>query len=76
MELNVIDKQRAIRDFFLAYVGDIEGSINEMSPEKLRDYLTSDIFIGVASAATGIEENEFVEYAVKHAGRLLPVKRG
>lgn len=68
--MNIIDKNKALKDFFLAYAGDIEGSLNYMSEGELMDYLESDVFIGVASAATGINEKDFITYAIENVGEL------
>lgn len=68
------NKKDVFKDFFWNYAGDIEGQLNVMDKETLEDFLTNDIFIGVAAAATGIPDREFVEYAMKNAGNLI-VKR-
>jgi len=64
------NKADVFKDFFCSYAGDIEGQLNDMDKSALADYLNGDIFIGVASAATGIPECEFVEYAMENAGKL------
>ena len=57
-----IDKERAIKEFFNAYT-DIESAMEGMSPEQLMEFLENDIFIGIASATTGIPEGDFMAYA-------------
>ena len=42
-----------------------------MSEGELRDYLESDVFIGVASATTGINEKDFITYSIKNVGELV-----
>lgn len=68
--LNVKSKTKAIKDFFGTYAHDIDGDLNDMSATELGDYLESDIFIGCASAATGIPEKDFVDWATKNVGNL------
>lgn len=58
---NVKDKTKAMHDFFNTYSYDIDGGLHDMGEHQLRDHLENDIFIGCASAATGICEKEFVE---------------
>ena len=69
MHVKQANKQQAIEDFFGAYA-DIEGSLNDKSEEQLGEYLDGDIFIAVASAATGIAETEFVEFALGNVGNV------
>lgn len=61
-------KEEAMKNFFDAYSYDVEGSLHNMSQEKLLDYLDSDIFIGCTSAATGIPEQDFVKYSLEYFG--------
>ncbi len=44
----------------------------ESSDDKTdpNNYTPDDIFVGVASAATGINEHEFLKYALKHFGHV------
>jgi len=80
MELNVKSKRKALHNFFEAYSQDVEGTMLEMDRVQLLEYLgryeggdisdpksysANDIFVGVAAAATGIEEDEFLLFAVK-----------
>lgn len=65
-EIIVINKQEAMSNFFLAYSGDVEGTLKTMSEDELLRYLDNDVFIGCASAATGIPEHEFVEFAIDY----------
>ncbi len=81
--LNVKDPVTAMHHFFMAYAGDIDGSMANMNRQDLLEHLGSyisgdvnspesyeadDIFIGVASAATGIPEHDFLIYALKFFG--------
>lgn len=61
-------KKLAMKNFFDTYSNDIEGTLHNMSQDKLLEYLDSDIFIGCASAATGIPERDFVEYSLEYFG--------
>ncbi|EAB2605665.1 hypothetical protein LJM48_004554 [Salmonella enterica] len=76
-------KIESMHDFFVAYAGDIDGSMANMNRQELLDHLGSyhsgdvnsadsyeadDIFIGVASAATGIPEHDFLQYALNFFG--------
>ena len=70
MQLNVLDKTLAVKNFFSAYAHNINGELNSMTPAEVREHLDSDIFIGCASAATGIPESDFVDYAAANAGKL------
>lgn len=63
-----IDKETAMRNFFTSYAGDISGELYYMGRDSLLDYLENDIFIGVASSATGIPENDFLEFAPEFFG--------
>lgn len=63
-----IDKETAMRDFFTSYAGDVIGELYHMGREQLLDYLENDIFIGVASSATGIPEEDFLEFAPEFFG--------
>jgi hypothetical protein len=68
--LNVKNKSEAIKNFFGTYAHDINGDLNDLNAEELKEYLDSDIFIGCASAATGIIEQHFVDWAVKNVHKL------
>lgn len=57
-----IDKKEAMHNFFKEY-DNINGDMKCLNKDELVDYLSNDIFIGVASAATGIPEQEFIDYA-------------
>lgn len=70
MQLNVIDKTLAVKNFFSAYAHNINGELNSMTSAEIREHLDSDIFISCASAATGIPESDFVAYAAANAGNL------
>lgn len=61
-------KKLAMRNFFDTYSNDIEGTLHNMSQDKLLEYLDGDIFIACASASTGIPEKDFVEYSLKYFG--------
>lgn len=63
-----LSNKESMKNFFDAYSNDIEGALHNMSQEKLLEYLDSDIFIGCASAATGIPERDFVEYSLEYFG--------
>lgn len=60
------DKKLAMKNFFDTYSNDIEGTLHNMSQDKLLEYLDGDIFIACASAATGIPEKDFVEYSLEY----------
>ncbi|QKJ89274.1 hypothetical protein PMPD1_4376 (plasmid) [Paramixta manurensis] len=81
--MNVKDEIQAMYDFFVAYAGDIDGSMANMNRQQLLEHLGSyisgdvnladsyeadDIFIGVTAAATGIPEHDFLRYALKFFG--------
>lgn len=68
-ETIVINKRKAMSDFFLAYSSDIEGAVNTMSKDELIEYLENDIFIGLVSATTGIPEQEFVDFSLEYFRR-------
>ena len=70
MALNVKNKSKAIKDFFGTYAHDVAGELNQMTATELREHLTSDIFIGCASAATGIPEQDFIDWAANNAHNL------
>lgn len=61
----IISKKDAIEGFFIAYPENF-AALKEMDREGLREYLTSDLFIACASAATGIPDEEFVDYALEN----------
>lgn len=83
-----LNEEQALKRFFTAYAGDINGDLRTMSKQELlehlgsfdsthgeddnrenpNNYTPSDIFVGVASAATGINEGEFLAYAIKFFG--------
>jgi len=54
--------KESISAFFDSYLG-IEESMENMNKAELDEYLENDIFIMVASAASGIPENDFRDYA-------------
>ncbi|ENW02985.1 hypothetical protein [Acinetobacter beijerinckii] len=81
-QLNVVDKNQSLKHFFISY-SSIEGSLenlnriellerlgefNEGEKEAAESYSPNDIFIAVASAATGIPEHEFLVYALDFFG--------
>lgn len=81
--MNVKEANKAMYDFFVAYAGDIDGSMANMDRQQLLTHLghylggdkdsadnygADDVFISVASAATGIPEHDFVRYALKFFG--------
>lgn len=81
--MTVKSKIESMHDFFLAYASDVDGSMANMNRQQLLEHLGSyhssdvnladsyeadDIFIGVASAATGIPEHDFLRYALKFFG--------
>lgn len=83
MSVNVKDATLAMHAFFVAYAGDIDGSMAGMSRLQLLQHLgtylsgdelsadsyeASDVFIGVAAAATGIPEHDFLRYALRFFG--------
>lgn len=68
-ETIVINKRKAMSDFFLAYSSDIEGSLKTMTKDELIKYLENDIFIGLVSATTGIPEQEFIDFSLEYFGR-------
>lgn len=83
--MNVKDATKSMYDFFVAYAGDIDGSLANMNRQELLEHLgtylngdkdsadsyeANDIFIGVASAATGIPEHDFLRYSLKFFGHL------
>ena len=58
-----LNKKDAMYNFFKEY-DSVNGDMRCLSnKDELSEYLTNDIFIGVASAATGISEQEFIDYA-------------
>ena len=61
-------KEEAMKNFFDTYSNDIEGTLHNMSQDKLLEYLDGDIFIACASAATGIPEQDFVKYSLEYFG--------
>ncbi|WP_434778531.1 hypothetical protein [Neisseria sp. Ec49-e6-T10] len=61
-----IDKKEAMKNFFDTYSNDIAGELWQMNHSERVEYLTADIFIGCASAATGIPEEDFVQYAYEY----------
>lgn len=92
-QLNVKAPVVAMNNFFRTYAGDIDGSMANMSRQELLEHLGSyhsgdvnspdsyeadDIFIGVASAATGIPEHDFLSYALKFFGHIkkYPLRNG
>lgn len=77
-KLNVLNKTEALDNFFFTYssmemlstknkvellefLGNYQGEGDKEDPEN---YAPDDVFISVASAATGIEEDEFVKHAL------------
>ena len=62
------DKKLSMKNFFDTYSNDIEGTLHNMSQDKLLEYLDGDIFIACASAATDIPEKDFVEYSLEYFG--------
>ncbi len=67
-ETVTINKKEAMHAFFITYSNDIEGSVSLMNREQLIKYFTSDRFISCASVASGITEEEFVQYAPIYFG--------
>ncbi|WP_151742793.1 MULTISPECIES: hypothetical protein [unclassified Acinetobacter] len=79
---NVLNKEESLKAFFFAYEsidGDVRhkskiellewfGDYVEGHPNNLESYNVNDIFITVASAATGIPEDEFLTYALQYFG--------
>lgn len=77
-----INKEESMKAFFLAYEsinGDIKhkskidllewlGDYVEGHPNDPESYNVNDIYITVASAATGIPEDEFLHYALEYYG--------
>lgn len=72
--IGTTDKSQAITDFFSAYISISGADLQGLSSDRLRDYLTNDIFIGVASAATGIDEDEFVNWGVANIAETSNAK--
>lgn len=68
--MNVKNKTKAIKDFFETYAHDINGELNLMNSADLKEYLENDVFIACASAATGINEPEFISWAMDNVGKL------
>jgi hypothetical protein len=57
-----LKKETALDNFFTAYAG-IEGTLERMDRAELDEFLEDDIFVDVASATTGIPEQDFKDYA-------------
>lgn len=65
-ETIIINKKKAMRNFFETYANDIDGYLKTMSKTELLEHLESDIFIGCASAASGIKEEEFINFSLEY----------
>ena len=50
----------------LEYLGTFNNELGDDDRENICNYHNSDIFIGVASGATGIPEFEFMQFALKY----------
>lgn len=63
-----IDKETMMRDFFNYYNSmfkAIHTDFCDLSKEELLEYFNSDIYITCASVITGIDEQEFLDFAIK-----------
>ncbi|WP_434779230.1 hypothetical protein [Neisseria sp. Ec49-e6-T10] len=60
-----ISKNDAMKKFFTEYAYGIAGELFKMDNEDRIEYLTNDIFISCASAATEIKEQDFVDYSTE-----------
>ncbi|MCH7318712.1 hypothetical protein MMP64_12315 [Acinetobacter sp. ANC 5659] len=79
---NVVNKEESLKAFFFTYAS-IEGGVRhknkiellewfgdyvEGHPNDVESYNVNDVFITVASAATGIPEDEFLPFALQYFG--------
>lgn len=61
------EKDTAIHNFYVEYLKIASEDFLLLKASDVRQYLENDIFIGVASATTGIAKDEFVEWAVRNS---------
>lgn len=57
-------KKDCLNQFAFYYINELNGEMVEWTEEDIREELTGDIFVGLASAITGISEDEFIEYLI------------
>lgn len=61
----ILDKETVLRNFFLHYGVDVNGSLFDSPKEEIEKYLNGCTYLSCVSGATSIGIDEFYSYGVK-----------